>query len=41
MEKAWSYIKKSENTRVTVDLFFIGLVFLDQKLSKENFIIRF
>ena len=41
MEKAWSYIKKSQNTRVTVDLFFIGLVFLDQKLSKENFIIRF
>ena len=41
MEKAWSHIKKSQNTIVTVDLFFIGLVFLDQKLSKENFIIRF
>ena len=41
MEKAWDYIKKSQKTRVTVDLFFIGLVFLDQKLSKENFIIRF
>lgn len=41
MEKAWDYIKKSQKTRVTIDLFFIGLVFLDQKLSKENFIIRF
>ena len=41
MEKAWDYIKKSQKTRITVDLFFIGLVFLDQKLSKENFIIRF
>ena len=41
MEKAWDYIKKSQKTRVTVDLFFVGLVFLDQKLSKENFIIRF
>ena len=41
MENAWDYIKKSQKTRVTVDLFFIGLVFLDQKLSKENFIIRF
>ena len=41
MEKAWDYIKKSQKTRVTVDLFFAGLVFLDQKLSKENFIIRF
>ena len=41
MEKAWDYIKKSQKTRVTIDLFFVGLVFLDQKLSKENFIIRF
>ena len=41
MEKAWDYIKKSQKARVTVDLFFVGLVFLDQKLSKENFIIRF
>ena len=41
MEKAWDYIRKSQKTRVTVDLFFVGLVFLDQKLSKENFIIRF
>ena len=41
MEKAWDYIKKSQKTRVTVDLFFGCLVFLDQKLSKDNFIIRF
>ena len=41
MENAWNYIKKSKNTSLTIDLFFIGIVFLDPKLSKENYIIRF
>jgi len=41
MEKAWKYITQSRKTTVTIDLFFIGIVFLDPKLSKEHFIIRF
>ena len=41
MENAWNYIKKSKNTSLTIDLFFIGIVFLDPNLSKENYIIRF
>ena len=41
MEKAWEYIKKSNKITATIDLFFIGIVFLDPKLSKEDFIIRF
>ena len=41
MEKAWEYIKKSDKITATIDLFFIGIVFLDPKLSKEDFIIRF
>jgi predicted O-methyltransferase YrrM len=41
MEKAWEYIKKSDKITTTIDLFFIGIVFLNPKLSKEDFIIRF
>ena len=41
MEDAWKYIKESKETTVTIDLFFIGIVFLDKKLSKEDYIIRF
>jgi len=41
MGQAWTYIKESKETTVTIDLFFIGIVFLDKKLSKENYIIRF
>ena len=41
MENAWKHITRSKKTTVTIDLFFVGIVFLDPKLSKENFIIRF
>ena len=41
MEKAWNKIKKSSKVKLTIDLFFVGLVFIDKKLSKENYIIRF
>ena len=41
MENAWKYIKKHPKTTVTIDLFFIGIVFLRRELSKEHFTIRF
>lgn len=41
MEKAWEEIKESTKVTLTIDLFFVGLVFIDKKLSKENYIIRF
>mgnify|MGYP000453725812 CR=1 FL=1 len=41
MEKAWNKIKESSKVKLTIDLFFVGLVFIDKKLSKENYIIRF
>ena len=41
MESAWEYIKAHEKTTLTIDLFFIGIVFIKSELSKENFIIRF
>ena len=41
MESAWWYIKSHKRTTLTIDLFFVGIVFIKSELSKENFIIRF
>ncbi len=42
MDEAWEVIKKHSSVTLTIDLFFIGLVFLrrEQK-EKEHFVIRF
>jgi predicted O-methyltransferase YrrM len=42
MEKAWEEIKKHEAVTLTIDLFFIGLVFVRKaQKEKEHFIIRY
>ena len=41
MENAWEQIKKHPKTTVTIDLFFVGVVFIKSELSKEHFTIRF
>lgn len=41
MEEAWETIKKDERVTITLDLFFIGIVFLKKEQVKEDFIIRF
>ena len=41
MEKAWDYIKRHQKTTLTIDLFFVGVVFIKSGLSKENFTIKF
>jgi len=41
MENAWNYIKAHPSTTLTVDLFFVGIVFVKSELSKEDFTIRF
>lgn len=41
MENAWKHIKSSNKTTLTIDLFFIGIVFIKSELSKENYTIRF
>lgn len=41
MEEAWGIIKKHESVTITLDLFFIGIVFLRKEQVKENFVIRF
>jgi predicted O-methyltransferase YrrM len=42
MEQAWEEIKEHPSVRVTIDLFFIGLVFFrKEQKEKEHFIIRY
>jgi predicted O-methyltransferase YrrM len=41
MENAWSYIKSHQKSTLTIDLFYIGIVFIKSELSKENYTIRF
>jgi predicted O-methyltransferase YrrM len=41
MEKAWEEIQSDEQVTVTIDLFFMGIVFFRRELSKQDFRIRF
>ncbi len=41
MEQAWESIKKHPRSKVTLDLFWAGVVFIRQELSKEDFTIRY
>ena len=41
MEKAWKYIKLHQRTSLTIDLFYVGIVFINPALSKENYTIQF
>lgn len=42
MEEAWEVIKQHSTVTLTIDLFFIGLVFLrKEQKEKEHFVIRF
>lgn len=41
MEEAWEYIKNHPKVTVTIDLFWVGLVFFKQEEPKEDFILRF
>ena len=41
MEEAWRQIKQQADVTITIDLFFIGLVWIDPSLSKENFVLRY
>jgi hypothetical protein len=42
MEEAWNTIKAHEQVRLTIDLFFIGIVyFRKENKVKQDFAIRF
>jgi predicted O-methyltransferase YrrM len=40
MEEAWEKIKADERVTLTIDLFYIGLVFFRKKQPKQNFLLR-
>lgn len=41
MLEAWDEIKQHAKVYITIDLFFLGLVFLEKRPQKEHFIVRF
>jgi predicted O-methyltransferase YrrM len=41
MEKAWGFIKQHNAVKVTIDLYFLGIVLFKNESQKENYIIRF
>ena len=41
MTQAWEHIKKHPDVSLTVDLFWVGLVFFRKEQVKENFTLRF
>ena len=41
MEEAWNFIKADNDVRISIDIFFMGLVFFRKESSKQNFIINF
>lgn len=41
MEEAWAEIKQSEKVRVTIDMFFFGIVLFDSDLQKEDYTLRY
>ncbi|QJW89086.1 class I SAM-dependent methyltransferase [Spirosoma taeanense] len=41
MEQAWAYIKRHPAVSVTVDLFWVGLVFTRKEQPKQDFVLRF
>jgi predicted O-methyltransferase YrrM len=41
MEQAWLYIKSHDKSLITIDLFFIGLVFFRKKQPQQGFVLRF
>jgi hypothetical protein len=42
MEQAWEIIKQHDRITLTIDLFFIGLVFFREDFkAKQHFTIRF
>lgn len=41
MERAWKEIKNDARVSATIDVFYMGIVFLDPNLQKKNYKVRF
>ena len=41
MHEAWQYISKHPSVMISIDLFFVGLVFFRKNQPKQHFVLRF
>ena len=41
MHKAWQYIRNHKEVMISIDLFYIGLVFFRKNQPKQDFVLRF
>jgi predicted O-methyltransferase YrrM len=41
MKQAWQEIKNHQDVKITIDLFFMGIVFFRKEQTKEHFILKF
>ena len=41
MHEAWQYIKNHSQVMISIDLFFVGLVFFRKNQPKQDFVLRF
>ena len=41
MREAWQEIKTNAKVKISADLFFMGIVFFNKGLPKQNFVIRY
>lgn len=41
MEAAWEAIKQQDQCRISMDLFRMGIVFMNKKFQKQNYIVRY
>ena len=41
MTEAWEEIQKHQKVTATIDLFFVGIVFFNPDLSKQDFALNF
>lgn len=41
MQHAWAEIKNHQRVTVSIDLFFMGIIFLRSQQAKENFVLKF
>lgn len=41
MEKAWSELKQDPQVSISIDLYFMGILFFQKTLNKQDFVLRF
>ena len=41
MEKAWNKLKQDPEVTISIDLYFMGILFFKKALSKQDFVLRF